>query len=58
MDNKENGISLNVDLSKPKWDQSTFLGRFKHFCTITDIRKAFATNKQLDDAKELLTAYK
>lgn len=56
--NNNDAIALNVDLSKPRWDQSTFMGRFKHFFAITDIRKAFASDKQLDEAKDLITAYK
>ncbi|XP_072177449.1 sideroflexin-2-like [Diadema setosum] len=47
-----------LDLSLPRWDQSTFMGRLKHFFSITDCRLALCTNKQLDDAKDLLHLYK
>lgn len=46
-----------VNLSVPRWDQSTFWGRFKHFLAITDWRKALYTNTQLDEAKEVVEAY-
>lgn len=46
------------DLDKPRWDQSTFIGRFKHFLAVTDPTKTFYTNKQLDDAKALVEAYR
>jgi len=46
-----------VDLSVPRWDQSDFWGRFKHFLAITDWRKALHTNAQLDEAKEVVEAY-
>lgn len=43
-----------VDISKPRWDQSTFLGRLQHFAAITDVRKVFASNRKLDEAKDLV----
>lgn len=46
-----------VNLDVPRWDQSTFWGRFKHFLAITDWRKALYTNAQLDEAKEVVEAY-
>lgn len=50
------GERLNLDA--PRWDQSTFSGRFKHFFTITDWTKGFKTNKELDDAKQIVEDYK
>ena len=47
-----------LDLDKPRWDQSTFAGRFKHFLAVTDPTKTFYSSKQLDDAKTLVEAYK
>ena len=44
------------DLSKPRWDQSTFIGRLRHFAAITDVRKALATSAKLDEAKEIVTS--
>ncbi|CAK8671381.1 unnamed protein product [Clavelina lepadiformis] len=49
---------LQVDIDKPRWDQSTFVGRLKHFATITDMRKLFASEKKLDKAKELVNLYR
>ena len=49
---------LQVDIDKPRWDQSTFVGRLKHFATITDMRKLFASEKKLDKAKELVNQYR
>ncbi|XP_020628078.1 sideroflexin-2-like [Orbicella faveolata] len=46
-----------VNLDVPRWDQSTFWGRFKHFLVITDWRKALYTNAQLDEAKEVVETY-
>ena len=47
-----------INLSAPRYDQSTFLGRAKHFFTITDPRNILRTAKELDEAKELLIKYR
>ena len=47
-----------VNLDAPRWEQSTFWGRFRHFLAITDWRKALYTNSQLDEAKEIVEDYK
>lgn len=47
-----------IDLSSPRWDQSTFFGRLRHFASITDLRNVFTSQKQLEEAKDLLTLYK
>ncbi|XP_040599347.1 sideroflexin-2 isoform X1 [Mesocricetus auratus] len=41
---------FNIDA--PRWDQSTFLGRVKHFFNITDPRTIFVSEQELDWAKE------
>ncbi len=46
-----------VNLDAPRWDQSTFWGRFKHFLAITDWRKALHTNAHLDETKEVVETY-
>ncbi|XP_065182113.1 sideroflexin-2-like [Sycon ciliatum] len=46
-----------VDLSSPRWDQSTFSGRFRHFLAITDTRLLFKSDKELDKAIEVVSAH-
>uniref|UniRef100_A0A674F6I3 Sidoreflexin n=1 Tax=Salmo trutta TaxID=8032 RepID=A0A674F6I3_SALTR len=42
------------DIDMPRWDQSTFMGRLKHFANITDWRTALLPDSRLDEAKALV----
>ncbi|KFZ66774.1 Sideroflexin-2, partial [Podiceps cristatus] len=42
------------DIDAPRWDQSTFVGRLKHFFNITDPRTVLVPEKELDRAKALV----
>lgn len=42
------------DIDTPRWDQSTFMGRLKHFFNITDCRTALLPDSRLDEAKVLV----
>ncbi|KAI9143280.1 Tricarboxylate/iron carrier [Paraphysoderma sedebokerense] len=46
------------DLSKPRYDQSTYLGRFRHFVEVTDPRTLFASESDLEKSKTLIENYK
>ncbi|XP_033098432.1 sideroflexin-2-like [Anneissia japonica] len=50
--------SPRLNLDKPRWDQTKFVGRLKHFFNITDPRTALCSEKELDDAKQLVEQYK
>lgn len=47
-----------INLDAPRYDQSTFLGRAKHFFTVTDPKNILRSAKELEDAKELLLKYR
>jgi len=47
-----------VDLSKPKWDQSTFYGRAKHFQYATNPLNLFTSSSGLEAAKDLVNRHK
>uniref|UniRef100_A0AC34R7W4 Sidoreflexin n=1 Tax=Panagrolaimus sp. JU765 TaxID=591449 RepID=A0AC34R7W4_9BILA len=51
-------ISSRPNLFKPRWDQSTFTGRFKHFFTTANPINVFATSKQLENARSIVVSYK
>ncbi|XP_043912481.1 sideroflexin-2 isoform X1 [Protopterus annectens] len=44
--------TFNIDADR--WDQTTFVGRLKHFFNITDPRTVLVSNKELDKAKVLV----
>ena len=48
----------SVDLSQPKWDQSNYLGRARHFFSATNPMNLFVTPASLDDAKNLVQRHK
>ncbi|ORZ35516.1 Tricarboxylate/iron carrier [Catenaria anguillulae PL171] len=46
------------DLSKSRFDQSSYLGRVRHFIEITDPRTLFSSEAQLQRAKQLMDDFK
>lgn len=48
----------DIDLTKPKYDQSTYLNRAKHFALLTNPLNLLATSKELDNAKRIIEEYK
>ena len=56
-DEKENSSS-SVDLDSPRWDQSTYIGRAKHFFTATNPLNVFATSAELQKAKDIVEQHK
>ena len=51
-------MPARVDLTKPRWDQSTFVGRLKYFFAVTDPRLSLLGDQELEGAKSLLELYK
>ena len=47
-----------LDLSRPRYDQSTFAGRARHFFETTDPRNLLASHAQLETAATLVKQYK
>ena len=47
-----------VDLSKPRYDQSTFAGRARHFFETANPINVFVSGKKLEEAARLIQTYK
>jgi hypothetical protein len=47
-------MAPRFDLSKPRYDQSTYEGRARHFFYVCDPRTVLASDKELDNAKNIV----
>lgn len=47
-----------IDVDKPLWDQTTFVGRFRHFAFITDPTTCLTPEEDLHKAKNLVELYR
>jgi len=54
----DNGNAVHVNIEQPRWDQTNYWGRARHFFTTTNPMNVFATPTQLDDAKSIVTNYR
>ena len=45
-------------LTAPRFDQSTYLGRIRHFQEITDFRTLLTSDEELQSALDLLDKFK
>jgi hypothetical protein len=51
-------MSKRLDLDKPRYDQSTFEGRARHFFATTNPLNVLASDAELEKAKAIVLAYK
>ncbi|XP_012255660.1 sideroflexin-1 [Athalia rosae] len=50
--------SAGPDIDKPKWDQGSYIGRARHFFTVTNPMNVFATPEQLSEASDIVHKYR
>lgn len=50
--------SLRLDLTKPRYDQSTFYGRWRHFLDVTDPRTLLVSEDELSRALTMIQDYR
>ncbi|XP_034837358.1 sideroflexin-1-3 [Maniola hyperantus] len=48
----------DINLDKPRYDQNTYMGRAKHFLLLTNPINAFASNADLEEAKQIVTEFR
>ncbi|KAE8746054.1 hypothetical protein FOCC_FOCC007177 [Frankliniella occidentalis] len=51
-------MSERINLDLPRYDQSTYWGRAKHFFTVTNPLNVLASESELDQAKDIYTRYR
>uniref|UniRef100_UPI00358E70A7 sideroflexin-1-like isoform X1 n=2 Tax=Myxine glutinosa TaxID=7769 RepID=UPI00358E70A7 len=51
-------LPTDINIKEPRWDQSTFVGRAKHFFTVTDPRNILLSNSQLENASRIVHTYR
>nr|XP_014339280.1 PREDICTED: sideroflexin-1-like [Latimeria chalumnae] len=51
-------LPLNINIREPRWDQGTFVGRAKHFFTVTDPRNVLLSNQSLEKARGIIKNYR
>lgn len=49
---------LDVNIEEPRYDQSTYAGRAKHFFITTNPLNLFVSGQALDDAKDIVERYR
>ncbi|XP_008047942.1 sideroflexin-3 isoform X2 [Carlito syrichta] len=51
-------LPLDINIQEPRWDQSTFLGRARHFFTVTDPRNLLLSGAQLEASRTIVQNYR
>uniref|UniRef100_A0A3Q2LUC2 Sidoreflexin n=3 Tax=Equus TaxID=9789 RepID=A0A3Q2LUC2_HORSE len=51
-------LPLDINIQEPRWDQSSFMGRARHFFTVTDPRNLLLSGAQLEASRNIVQNYR
>ncbi|NXA36299.1 SFXN3 protein, partial [Eudromia elegans] len=51
-------LPATINIREPRWDQSTFQGRAKHFFMVTDPRNLLLSGAALEEARRIVQSYR
>ncbi|XP_043849308.1 sideroflexin-3-like [Dromiciops gliroides] len=55
---KTGELPLDINIRDPRWDQNTFVGRAKHFFTVTNPLNLLLSDQELHNARTIVKNYK
>lgn len=56
-DHKES-VKFDINIDKPRYDQTTYVGRARHFFEVTNPLNLLVSSRTLEDAKSIVTRYR
>ena len=51
-------VSKYINIDEPRYDQNTYIGRAKHFFITTNPLNILVSNKELENAKDVVESYR